>query len=81
MLVTCHCFLLPHKPLTVDLKQTINLLPTDKIVDLSKLKAIADDIIDVAKMIIYVFDREENIMGQPDINKLHTVYVTMLSKH
>ena len=28
--------------------------------DLSKLKAIADDKIHVAKMIIYVFDRAEN---------------------
>ena len=71
---------LPHKPLTLDLKQTINPLPFDKIVDLSKLKAIADNKFDVTKMIIYVFDRAENIMGQSDINSIHTVCVTMFLK-
>ena len=38
-----------------------NSLPNDKIVDVTKLKAFADDKINVAQMMIYVFDRVENI--------------------
>ena len=38
-------------------------LPDDKIMTLSSLKAFADDKINVTKMIISGFDREENIVG------------------
>ena len=41
-----------------------NPLPKDKIFYLFKLKAIADDKINVAKMMINVFDRAENIVGK-----------------
>ena len=41
---------------------SLNSLRNDKILNLSKLKALADDKINVAKMIIYVFDRAENIV-------------------
>ena len=41
-----------------------NALPNDKILDLSKFKAFADDTRNVAKMMIYVFDRAENIVGK-----------------
>ena len=42
----------------------VNPLPDDKISDFSKLKAFADDKMNVAKMMIYVFDRPENIVGK-----------------
>ena len=41
-----------------------NSLPNDKILDWSKFKALADDKIKVLKMMIFVFDRVENIMGK-----------------
>ena len=40
----------------------LNSLPSDKILDLSKLKAIANDNINVANTTGFVFDREENIV-------------------
>ena len=44
-----------------------NPFPHDKILDQNKLKAFADDKLNVTKMIISVFDRVENIMGKGDI--------------
>ena len=41
-----------------------NPLPDDKIVDWSKLKAFADDKMDVVKMTISLFDRVENSVGK-----------------
>ena len=40
----------------------INPFPHDRILDQTKLKALADDKLNVTKMIISVFDREENTM-------------------
>ena len=40
----------------------LNLLPNSKILDLSKDKAFADNKMNVALMMIFVFDRAENIM-------------------
>ena len=40
------------------------LFTNDKILDWSKFKAFADDKIHVAEIMIYLFDREENIMGK-----------------
>ena len=40
----------------------IDSLPNDKILDWAKLKALADDTIKLAKMMIFVFDRVENIV-------------------
>ena len=37
-------------------------LPDDKLLDQSKSKAFADDKIKVAEMIIFIFDRVENIL-------------------
>ena len=42
----------------------INHLPNDKILDVTKLKAFADDKMNVAQMMISVFDRMENIVGK-----------------
>ena len=42
----------------------LNSLPNDKILDWSKLKTFADDKIEVLKMVIFVFDRVENIVGK-----------------
>ena len=45
----------------------INPFPHDKILDQTKLKAFADDKLNVPKMIISVFDRVENIVGKGEI--------------
>ena len=42
----------------------VNSLPKDKILDETKLKAFADDKINVAWMMISVFDRVENFVGK-----------------
>ena len=49
--------------LAVDDLPSINPLPNDGILDLTKLKAIADDKINVSKMVI-CFDRIKNILGK-----------------
>ena len=41
----------------------VNPLPDDTILDWSKLKEFADDKIKVLKIIIFVFDRVENTVG------------------
>ena len=41
-----------------------NSFPDDKNLTMSKLKAFADDKINVTYMIIFVFDRVENIVGK-----------------
>ena len=45
----------------------VNPLPDDKILNQTKLKALADDKLNVTKMIISVFDRVENIVGKGEI--------------
>ena len=40
-------------------KYAINPLPNNKVLDMTKLKAFADDKLNVAKMTIFLFDREE----------------------
>ena len=44
-----------------------NSFPCDKILDQTKLKAFADDKLDVTKMIISVIDRVENIVEKGEI--------------
>ena len=46
------------------MKKWFNPLPDDKILTLFKLKAFANDNINVIEMIISVFDRVENILGK-----------------
>ena len=46
------------------LKYLINSLPNEKILNWTKLKACADDKQDVAKIMISVYDRVENIVGK-----------------
>ena len=41
-----------------------NSLPNDYFLDGTKLKAFADDMLNVAKIMIHVFDIVENIMGK-----------------
>ena len=43
---------------------SLNSLPNNKILDWSKLEAFADTDLLVAQMMIYVFDRVENIVGK-----------------
>ena len=45
----------------------VNPFPHEKILDQTKLKAFANDKLNVTKMIISVFDREENIVGKGEI--------------
>ena len=42
----------------------LNSLPNDKILDLSKLKAFAEDKIDVVEMMISLLNRVENTVGK-----------------
>ena len=42
----------------------VNSSPNNKIFDWTKLKAFADDKIDFDKIMISVYDREENIVGK-----------------
>ena len=41
-----------------------NTLPNDKILDVTKLKAFADDKLNVTKMMISLYDRVENTLGK-----------------
>ena len=41
-----------------------NSLPNDRILDVTELKAFADDKINVAQMMISAFERVENILGK-----------------
>ena len=43
-----------------------NPLPNDKILDMTKLKAFADNKLNIAKMSISLFDRVENIVGKTE---------------
>ena len=42
----------------------INMFQLNTILDLSKLKAFADNIFSVAQMVQIFFDREDNIVGE-----------------
>ena len=42
-----------------------NPFPNDRILDMTKLKAFTDDNLNVAKMMIYLFNRVENTGNQP----------------
>ena len=44
--------------------ESLNSLSNDKVVDLSKLKAFADDKINVTEQLKFVMRRVENIMGK-----------------
>ena len=66
--------------------QLFNPFPHDKILDLTKLKAFADEKLNVSKMIISVFDRVENIVGKGEIactsnfSFSHNVFKRLLSQ-
>ena len=64
----------------------VNPFPFDKILDQIKLKAFADDKLNVTKIMISVFDREENIVGKgeiactSDFSFSHNVFQRLLSQ-
>ena len=61
-------FLKDFLPFLPNLKSLqVNLFPHNKILDRTKLKAFADDKLNVTKMIISVFDKVENIVGKGEI--------------
>ena len=41
---------------------SVNPLPNGKILDVTKLKILADDNLNIAKMTIFLYDRVENIV-------------------
>ena len=43
-----------------DMTVAVNFLPNDKILEVNKLKAFADEKLNVAKMMVSLFDRVEN---------------------
>ena len=57
-----------------------NTLPNDKILDWTKLKAFADDKLDVAKIMISVYDWVENIVGKEENAGYHNVFKRFLSE-
>ena len=44
--------------------KVFNLLPNDQILDMTKLKAFADDKLNIDKMTIFLLDRVENTEGK-----------------
>ena len=52
----------------------LNSIPNDKILDWFKFKAFAEDKIKVLKMIMFVFDKVENIMGKGETLLLPTFF-------
>ena len=54
----------------------INSLPNNNFLDWTKFKAFADDKLNVAKIVIYFFDRVENIMGKGE----NAVFKRLLSQ-
>ena len=50
-----------------DMTLDVSPLPDNKILEWSKLKAFADDKLNVTKMVISVLDRVENIVGKGEI--------------
>ena len=55
----------PFFPLSIVL-YPFNPLPNEKVLDVSKLKAFADDKLFVAKMIVFLFDTVENSAGKAE---------------
>ena len=55
------------KKCRVTFKDSFNLFTHNKILDQTKLKAFADDKLNVTKMIVSVFERVENIVGKGEI--------------
>ena len=66
--------------------KSVNPFPHDKILDQTKLKAFADDKLNVTKMIISVFGTVENIVGKGEIaftssfSFSHNVFERLLSQ-
>ena len=64
----------------------VNPFPHDKIMNQTKLKAFADDKLNVTKMIISVFDRVENIVekgeiaGTSNFSFTHNIFKRLLSQ-
>ena len=56
--------MLIEKGVVVSDQWSLNSLPYDKILDVTKLRAFAGNKINVAQMMIFVFDRVENIVGK-----------------
>ena len=54
----------------------VNFLTNDKILDVTKFKAFADDKINVVQMMISVFDRVENIVGK-GANTVHKHFLLL----
>ena len=49
-------------------------LPNDKIFDLTKLKAFADDKLNIVKMMIFLYNRVENTEEKGDVKMMNSLY-------
>ena len=58
---------------------TINHLPNKKILKVNKFKAFADDKLNMAKMMVSLFEREENTVGN-DITSIFLLFSSVFSK-
>ena len=57
----------------------LSSVPNNKILDVTRLKAFADDKINVAQIMISVFDWVENIVGKEENAGFHNVFKRPLS--
>ena len=48
------------------IREWVNSLPNDEILDVTKFKAFAEDKLNVARMMISLFDRAENTVGKAE---------------
>ena len=75
-----------YRCLSICLYHELNPFPCDKILDQTKLKAFADDKLNVTKIVISVFDRVENIVEKGEIactsnySFSHNVFKRLLSQ-
>ena len=81
---SCDTFLIP--PFNLLCKPLFLLLKHFIILDQTKLRAFADDKFNLTKMVISVFDREENVVGKGEIactsnfSFIHNVFKRLLSQ-
>ena len=72
---------IPKKSTCLKFKN-IDSLPNDKFLDLTKFKAFAEDKLDMANMVMSVFDKVENIVGKGEYAGYQhfLLFSTMISK-
>ena len=59
---------------SISLSDSLNSLPNEKSLDWSKIKAFADDMMNITQMMISVFDRVQNIVGKGENVGIPTMF-------